>query len=167
MHIFMIVIFKYEVSLCTYIKRNYGSLPAFLVSWTNKVSKISVTLNSKSIWKYLVNMKVILGDPGAVSWVVRKLKRPSLQERKRSSPCKIRTGILVGSRWNLGEIPAGIPARFLPRSEILGGQNLAGIVLQISPRFSPGSKNPGGQNLTRILPRISPRFSLGSNNPGS
>ena len=26
----------------------------------------------------------ILGDPGAVSWVVRKSKRPSLQERKRS-----------------------------------------------------------------------------------
>ena len=26
----------------------------------------------------------ILGDPGAVSWVVKKSKRPSLQERKRS-----------------------------------------------------------------------------------
>ena len=60
--------------------------------------------------------------------------------------------------------PAGISPG--SRNEILGGQNLAGILPRILPRFSPGSNNPGGQNLGAILPRILPRFSPGSNNPG-
>ena len=97
-------------------------------------------------------------------------------------PCKIRTGILAGSRQNL---PPGSrqdfgrrgfssqwesrrdPSKILAGSEIPGSQNLARIVRRISPRFSPGSKNPGGQNLAGNLPRSSPRFSPGSNNPGS
>ena len=85
-------------------------------------------------------------------------------------PCKITTGILPGSRRDLGGNPVGIPARFWPPgfffpagispgNEIPGGQNLAGILPRISPRFSPGSKNHGGQNLAGMLPRISPRFS--------
>ena len=89
-------------------------------------------------------------------------------------PCKIRTGILAGSRRDLGGNLVGIPARFWPPgfffpagispgNVIPGGQNLAGILPRISPRFSPGSKNPGGQNLAGILPRI---FSPGSKNPG-
>ena len=34
--------------------------------------------------KKLNGVTTILGNPGAVSWVVRKSKRPSLQERKKS-----------------------------------------------------------------------------------
>ena len=96
-------------------------------------------------------------------------------------PCKIRTGILAGSRRDPrrdpGEILAagiflpgmnltGIPARFSPGSEIPGGQNLAGILPRILPIFSPRSKIPSGQNLGMILSRFSPWFSPGSNNPG-
>ena len=61
-------------------------------------------------------------------------------------PCKIRTGILVGSRRNLG----GIPARFWPPGFFF----LAGI--------SPGSEIPGG-----FLPRSSPRFSAAKISPES
>ena len=100
-------------------------------------------------------------------------------------PCKIRTGILAGSRCDLGGgsrrdpveiladgifLPGGnlaeIPARFSPGSEIPGGQNLAGILPRNSPKFSPRSNNPGSQNLGAILLWISPRLSPGSKNPG-
>jgi len=54
----------------------------------------------------------------------------------KSHPCKIRTGMLAGSRWDTGEILADgifissgqIPARFSPGREIPSGQNLARIM---------------------------------------
>ena len=89
-----------------------------------------------------------------------------------SNPCKIRTGILAGSRRDRGGNPIGIPARFWPP----GFSSPAGISRSRqdsrretkfpAAKISPGSKNPGGQNLTGILPRISPRFSPRRKNPG-
>ena len=136
-------------------------------------------------WRFGVSLKRMIVQSGRQGRNVEHIKRTNYFEYISRydvetiiiRPCKIRTGILAGSRRHLGGNPVGIPARFWPPgfffpagispgNEIPGGQNLAGILPRISPRFSPGSKNPGGQNLAGILPRISPRFSPRRKNPG-
>lgn len=79
-------------------------------------------------------------------------------------PARILVGIeiLAAGIFIPGGNPGGIAARFLPETQIPGGQNLGGILPGISPRLMPGSKNPGGQNLSVILLGISPRFAVGS-----
>ena len=85
-------------------------------------------------------------------------------------PCKIRTGILAGSRWDPGEILAagiflpsrnlaGIPARFSPGSEIFlwsksrwdPAANLAKILAEKQKSRRPKSRLDPAANLAKIL----------------
>ena len=91
-------------------------------------------------------------------------------------PCKMGTGILAGSRRDLGKRNSR-----QPKSPLDPAANLAKILAAKQKSRRPKScqdpaanitkilaekKNPGGQNLDAILPRILPRLSPRSNNPG-
>ena len=70
--------------------------------------------------------------------------------KHRVYPCKIRTGILAGSRRDLGGNPAGMPARFWP----------PGFFSQRESPLDPGKILAGKRNSQRPKSRRDPAVNL-------
>lgn len=127
---------------------SFGITSASLSNWF-KIKRYTSTVRKRKQFLFLWSIRII-SPIIHTNW-------PCRANQKALS--RTRTGILAGSRRELGGSLSGIPARVWPPGFLLP----AGI----PARFSPGSKNSGGQNLAEILPRIWPRSSPGSKFPAA